>query len=429
MKKKILLISTFSLILFMGISFALDPDSITDNDFLKFANASEYDKYNEGNVLLNQIPDPAEPGSYVEIRFKLENLGGAKSKDVTVEILPKYPFSLEQGDSQIRKVGSLYSRQIGEYGVVVYYKLRIDKNAVEGKNQIYLRYMAEENGGWHLLGPYEIRLQTHDSILSVESSITEPEIIKPGDNAKLKLKLKNSADSIIQDIKVKLDLSSVPFATIGSTNEKSFYQMGSKEETEIEFNLVAESDASSKVYKIPIDLRYSDYLGNNYVKNTSFGVLVGASPELVAILESSDIYKAKSKGNIVFKFINKGLAKIKFLNVKIGNNNDFELLSPSEVYVGNIDSDDYETFESKIYLKDTKKERIIFPLALEYYDSNNKKYSEEVKLELKLFSEKEAKEIGLSKENKYVGVVITILIVVVGLLIYWFFLRRKDKGH
>ena len=41
---------------------------ITDSTRLEFANATELDKYNVAYNLVNQIPDPAGPGNYVELR-------------------------------------------------------------------------------------------------------------------------------------------------------------------------------------------------------------------------------------------------------------------------------------------------------------------------------------------------------------------------
>src|SRR3989338_7187239 len=48
-------------------------------------------------TLINQEPDPAEPGKYVDIRFKLDNNGSDEARNVDIEILPQYPFSLDPG--------------------------------------------------------------------------------------------------------------------------------------------------------------------------------------------------------------------------------------------------------------------------------------------------------------------------------------------
>ena len=52
----------------------------------------------------------------------------------------------------------------------------------------------------------------------------------------------------------------------------------------------------------------------------------------------------------------------------------YEIVSPAEVYVGNIDSDDYETADFKISLNKVKEKEVILPLSLEYKDANNNEY-------------------------------------------------------
>ena len=96
----------------------------------------------------------------------------------------------------------------------------------------------------------------------------------------------------------------------------------------------------------------------------------------------------------------------------------------NEVYVGNIDSDDYETAEFSLFVHSKAKENIILPLSIEYRDSNNKEYSKEINLPLRLYSNKESKQLGLQKGNGFVGVIVIIVIVGAGL---FFYTRYKKK--
>ena len=58
-------------------------------------------------TLLNQDPYPVQQGDTVELRFKIENLGGETTNDIIIEILPKYPFSLYTGEASIN-IGKLW---------------------------------------------------------------------------------------------------------------------------------------------------------------------------------------------------------------------------------------------------------------------------------------------------------------------------------
>src|SRR3989338_9703670 len=119
-------------------------------------------------TLINQEPDPAEPGKYVDVRFKFDNNGSGEARNVIVELLPEYPFSLDPGANAARNIGTIQSMQRGDVGIIVKYRLRVDKNAVEGENDLRIRYKIE---GYSWIEPEEFKVdvQTHDAILSVNS--------------------------------------------------------------------------------------------------------------------------------------------------------------------------------------------------------------------------------------------------------------------
>ncbi|MCX8193794.1 MAG: hypothetical protein N3G19_00290 [Candidatus Pacearchaeota archaeon] len=98
--------------------------------------------------LLNQDPYPAQPNSYVELVFKVENTGGVEVHDVFVELLPQYPFSLDDGSEAIKKIGTLSLVQYEEKAVFIKYRVRVDKDAIDGENKIKLRYIYDSNGKW-----------------------------------------------------------------------------------------------------------------------------------------------------------------------------------------------------------------------------------------------------------------------------------------
>lgn len=378
--------------------------------------------YNINVTMINHEPDPAEAGRYVIVRFKIENTGGETAQDVVIELLPKYPFSLDPGESAIKYIGSIRSRQVGDTGVITDYRLKVDENALEGDNEIKLKYKVKDNA-WVTLEPFYINIRPHDIILSIVS-VNAPKMIKPGKMGKVDINLKNLALTFIKEIKIKLNLDGVPFATMDSTNRKIVKQMEAGSGATVSFNLMAEPDADSKLYKVPIEIEFYDRLGTRYNKNETVGLIVGAEPDLSVVLESSEIYSSGGIGEVIVKFVNKGVTDIKFLSVILGEG-DYKTISPKEVYVGNIDSDDYETADFKIALKKVKSKEVILLLLIEYKDANNNEYSKEVELPLKIYSASEAKAIGLKKGSSKVGIFIVIIIVVLGIFIY---MRWKKKG-
>ncbi len=414
MKLNILMVGTVALVL---LSATLVQGTLTEMPIS--------DDENVQVTLVNQEPDPAEPGNYVDIRFKFENIGGGPANNIEVELIPEYPFSLDSGTSALKNIGSLHSRQMGDDGAIVKYHVRVNNDAVDGVNELKMRYNVA--GKAWLTETFDIDIQTHELILAIKDVVSEPKEIAPGQTAIISLLLQNIANSIIKDIRVTLDIKGKPFAPVGSSNQKSILYLKPGEYINLSFNLIAEGDADADVYQMPVIFEYVDELGTKYSKNSTIGLIVGSAPELDVIIDSTTIYKAGMAGDVSIKFVNKGATDIKFLNVKLNNIENSITKSNEEVYVGNIDSDDYETAEFSLFVQSKAKEDIILPLSIEYKDANNKGYHKEVMLPLKLYSNKESKELGLQKGNSSVGFIIIIVIVAVGLFIY-IKKRRKKKS-
>ncbi|MBW2971183.1 hypothetical protein KY320_03415, partial [Candidatus Woesearchaeota archaeon] len=210
--------------------------------------------------LLTQNPDPVQPGRYVEIRFRAENLGVYNAEDVVFELMPEYPFSLDPSVSARVQVGTLYGRSMGEDAATIYYRVRVDKDAIEGDNGLRLKYSTDGGSSWILLDTFDIRVQTLDAAVDITNVASTPRKIEPGKSSVVEVTVKNLADSLLQDVAVKLDLSDdeMPFVPVNSISEKRIATLGAGQSTVFEFELMAEGDAASQVYKVPIDITYTD---------------------------------------------------------------------------------------------------------------------------------------------------------------------------
>lgn len=385
-------------------------------------------------VLLNQIPDPAEPGSYVEIRFKIENIGAENVDSLILELMPEYPFSLDSGESRLKRIGDMHMQQVGEEAFVAYYKLRVDKDAIEGNNPIQIKYTVD--GQAWTKKEFYVRIQTNDAILSIESVKSEPEQIPPGAAAKLIISLTNNADSILKDIKVNLgvltalttatgyQLIELPFTPIDSANEKMIKNIGAHESKDVEFNLVADASADSKIYKLPITLEYSDGLGKNYSKNYYTSLIVGEDPDLIASIDTSEIISSSQKGKVSVRFTNKGASNLKFLYVELLQSEKYDIISQPSLYVGSIDSDDYETADFDIYVKKTRDSTVQMPLRVEYRDANNKQFKKDVILSLNLYSSSQAQRYGLVKAGNSSLNFLVIVVILAGI---WYYFKKRKK--
>jgi len=377
--------------------------------------------------LISQEPDPVNPGEVVDLRFKIQNLGASPTENLVFEILPQYPFSVYKGSSQ-QKVSSLQGLQKDDEGAIILYKIKVDEDAVEKEETIDIRYKEDKIGApWIIIEDFPVRIRTRDIVVSIEAITSSPDPIPPGKESLVSFKIKNNADSLIRDLKIKLDMSSndIPFVPIRSTTEKQIYQLDSKADIDLKFYLMAEPDAEGGVYKIPVIISYSDEIGTVYSKEDVISLKVASAPDLLATIDSTQIYSKNKAGEVIIKIVNRGLTNIKLLTAKLESCNDFEVLSQSEVYIGNIDSDDYETVEFTIDIK-SREDIINLPIELTYMDSTNKEFTQTKSVSLRMFSESDAEKAGMV-EKKSIGFTIVFLIVAAGLGIYFWRKRKKKK--
>ncbi|MEM4271562.1 MAG: hypothetical protein QXD13_00505 [Candidatus Pacearchaeota archaeon] len=90
-------------------------------------------------ILLNQDPYPAVPGDYVKVVFQINGTENPECGKISFEVLPQYPFSLDATESSGIIFGPFYVQNYPTY-VLEGYKLRVDKDALDGANKIKVRY-------------------------------------------------------------------------------------------------------------------------------------------------------------------------------------------------------------------------------------------------------------------------------------------------
>jgi hypothetical protein len=386
---------------------------------------------------VSQVPDPVQPGEYFDARFKVSNLGTDPVNGLEIQFIDSYPFSLDPGDSAVQQIQSISALQKGDSGYIIKYKVRVDSNAVEGTNSVKLRYRVA-NGSWTNV-EYPIDIQTADANLAILSVQTVPAKLSPGEQFDMQIRMKNLADSFVKDVSLKLDLTlsslssatnppsldALPFAPVNSASEKRVKVLNAGEEMVLTYSMVAYPSAESKVYKVPISLTFSDSVGTLHTKQDLVGIVVESPPQVSVVLDDSTITSTASQGDVTIKFVNKGLTGIKFLDVRLLENDYILPLSAEDVYIGNIDSDDYQTADFKVFVRKTDATNAKIPIHYEYVDSSNVKHQNDTTLDLRLAVKEESVQYQPKKSNTTTIIIIAAVVVLVGVIAYRVLRRRK----
>ncbi len=415
MKKEVLLLIFFICIISV---FAIEQDT-TGSWLNRTYSVGNYPQIDV--VSLKYEPYPVEPGQYFTLWLKIKNLGNVDAANVEVEVVEKEPFSIGEN---IQTIGSLPSRQ--EY-LLKFENIKVSEDAVEGDNVLEIKSTA--GGGYsneYKHDKIKIRIQSVSPVLDI-SVKSDPEMVPQGGTAKITLTLKNTAKSLLKDITVKLNLPD-ELVSVNSVAEKKIDRIKSGSEKDLEFSVLAMADASAKAYKVGMNITYYDEIGNRYSKMNDMGLLVGSNPEFAIYVGDNEILKRGEVGEISFDVYNIGPSDIKFVNIELIPTKEYDVVSVPKLYLGNIDSDDYESGEFKVYAGSCFmcENEIKFKIYLEYRDSYNNEKQEIVYVPLKLYSGKQIKSFGLrSVGNGYSPIIYLIIIIFIYLAYKGY---RKEKN-
>jgi len=211
----------------------------------------------------------------------------------------------------------------------------------------------------------------------------------------------------------------LPFVTVNSGNEKSIDRIAPGDSATFSFELATYPSAQAMLYKLPVTINYYDDAGTQYTKELLIGLEVNAKSDLLVNLENAELNTAVQSGSVLFNVINRGTSNVKLMTFSLEPSSDYEIMSPSnEVYLGNIDSDDFQT--AKFDVKTTKTDAVTFKVKLTYKDALNNEF---VELYDVVYTLREPASTG--KSSSFLWIVIVIVVVIVGFV--WF-KRRKNKN-
>ncbi|MBR9706459.1 hypothetical protein GOV14_05465 [Candidatus Pacearchaeota archaeon] len=232
MKKKLLFIFVIGLFLTIQLS--------------SFIFAAEVSQCNPEVLLINQDPYPAIPGEYVDLVFQVSGLDNAVCSGAKFELVQAYPFTVDDG-SELRSLeGDTYTQGYKSEWMVGY-TVRVDKNAVEGDNEIEVKYGENVAA---ISEKFEINIEdTRSGFDAVVQEVSAQEITIAVANIG-----KNTANSVIARIP---DQES--FISIG-TNGQMVGNLESGDYTLVSFNIVPKGDSKTASSRSPLKLQidYTD---------------------------------------------------------------------------------------------------------------------------------------------------------------------------
>ncbi len=210
-------------------------------------------------TLLNQDPDPAEPGKYVEIRLKAEKFGNNPLTNVNFFLDAEYPFSFDGSDTPDRNIGKITYISGEDWYYTLKYKLKVDPDALEGDYTLKLKYQTNNSD---IKGVIEFEVSVADSKnpeLVAGSIISNPtKLVSDTDVAQLNIEISNIGDEDAQNVIVKMDFPDklTPSYSYSDRANLGTIQAGSGKTAT--FYIDIDKTADSRSYTVPLIISYKE---------------------------------------------------------------------------------------------------------------------------------------------------------------------------
>jgi len=318
-------------------------------------------------------PYPAEIGKYVDLWVNVKNMGGGTAEDVTIELVPKYPFTLDSSSNARQNKGSIGADSSAMYE----YRLFVAADAKPGTHEITIRYQGDEGTTWSEKD-FEIKVGTDtlDSrgTLKLEAIKTDPEVLIPGDDGTVTITLTNTASQYSitidgKDYDTNAQLKGVELVgSDGVDVMTGSYQdmgvLGPGDSIEISYNVRVSDDAADGTEHLNLALT-----GSSHTYNAKWNIPIRVESAGIKIIPSKPLKLAYDGGKIEFDVANTHSST--FTSVSIEPRAEGITFTPAEYFIGTMEPDELFTIEFDCEVTGNSSDDTELHLCAEYRNGNN----------------------------------------------------------
>lgn len=282
--------------------------------------------------LVNQDPYPAIAGDIVDIYIGIENIGGESYSNLIVELEPEYPFSLVPDESAVQDIGTIRSYQKDNYMKIITYTIKVDSDASAGSYDMTVKYYEQ---GDSLATEKSITIDVKNKEMAEIIHIDKTNLV-PGKQTSLKFTINNVGNAPLNDMTFNWVNEDKIILPVGSDNTKYIKSIDIGESVELDYQVIADSNADPGLYELKLFLSYDDPITyEEKVISTIAGVNVGGGTDFyVALSGSSGLETSFSVANI-------GSNPADSVSVIVPQQNGWQVSGPNSVMIGNLNRGDY----------------------------------------------------------------------------------------
>jgi len=290
--------------------------------------------------LINQDPDPATAGDIIELRLGIENLGGIAANNLVVELVPEYPFELVPGGKNVQKIDTMAAYQGEKNMKILKYNMRVNKDASAGAYSLKVQYYEEGLNVIPLVKslPVEVRSRENAEVIHIDKTN-----LVPGKQSSLKFSINNVGSSPLRDLSFDWENTDGIILPVGSDNTRYIKYIDIGESVDIEYQVIADSNAAAGLYKLNLHLSYSSSSDSSTTTiSTIAGVYVGGETDFdVSFSESSS-------GQVSFSIANIGSNPANSVSIIVPEQRNWKVSGSNSMIIGNLNKGDYTVASFKL---------------------------------------------------------------------------------
>ena len=279
--------------------------------------------------LSSQNPDPAKAGEMVELRFIVENAGGQPTKDMRFELLVQYPFMEIPGEEYAKTISALKAYQQGADAITIKFKVRVDKDAIKGTNQIKLK-RGDVGSDSFVIESFGVDVTGSE----YAQIIYDKSILVPGEETPLKFTITNVGTSPLQNLVFSWNENKGVILPVYSDNTKYINYIDVGKSKDIEYTVVADVNADPGLYQLDLALKFETE-GGSQEMNTKAGIFVGGETDFDVTFSES------SAGQTSLSVANTGNNPALSVTVRIPDQQSYSITGSTSSIIGNLDKGDY----------------------------------------------------------------------------------------
>lgn len=291
--------------------------------------------------LVNYDPNPAMAGNVVEARIGVENIGSMDVNDLMLEVLPEYPFQLVSGETAVKSIGIIqgYSEGSNANIKIIKYRMLVNKDTPAGSYELKVKYYQSGSTS-ATQKSLSLDVKNRDSAEVIHIDTTA---LVPGKQTSMKFTINNVGSAPLSDMTFYWDNTDNIILPVGSDNTKHIKYIDIGEGQDLEYQVIADTNAVPGLYKLNLYLTYKDNINGTEKKiSTIAGMYVGGGTDFdVAFSDNAN-------SQMSFTIANIGSNPANSVSVVIPRQRDWSVSGSNSVIIGNLNKGDYTVASFKL---------------------------------------------------------------------------------